>query len=70
MQASAAVDGSLPAHSGDRGHLPHIAPEVGAAGSDYIEVLYNRARLHSGLDYRTPAEARASMEGVATRAAA
>ncbi|HEY2395068.1 MAG TPA: IS3 family transposase [Rudaea sp.] len=23
---------------------------------DYIQVLYNRERLHSGLDYRTPAQ--------------
>ncbi len=25
----------------------------------YIEVFYNRKRLHSGLDYRTPAEVHA-----------
>ena len=28
-----------------------------AATHDYIEVFYNRQRLHSGLGYRTPAEA-------------
>ena len=28
-----------------------------AATHDYIEVFYNRERLHSGLGYRTPAEA-------------
>ena len=28
---------------------------------EYIEVLYNRQRLHSGVGYRTPAEARAGM---------
>jgi len=28
-----------------------------AATHDYIEVFYNRERLHSSLDYRTPAEA-------------
>ena len=35
-----------------------------------IEIFYNRQRLHSAVDYRTPAEARASMEGIAMRAAA
>jgi len=32
-----------------------------AAVFDYVEVFYNRQRLHSGLGYRTPAEARAEM---------
>ena len=44
--------------------------EARAAVFEYLEVFYNRARLHSGLGYRTPAEARASMEGIAMRAAA
>ncbi len=44
--------------------------EAKAAIFDYLEVFYNRVRLHSGLGYRTPAEARANMEGVAMRAAA
>ena len=35
-----------------------------AAVFDYVEVFYNRQRLHSAFGYRTPAEARASMEGV------
>jgi putative transposase len=38
--------------------------EAKAAVFDYIEIFYNRQRLHSALGYRTPAEARASMEGI------
>jgi putative transposase len=38
--------------------------EAKAAVFDYIEVFYNRQRLHSALGYRTPLEARASMEGI------
>jgi transposase InsO family protein len=44
--------------------------EAKAAVFEYLEIFYNRIRLHSGLGYRTPAEARASMQGVAMRAAA
>ena len=44
--------------------------EAKAAVFAYIEVFYNRQRLHSALGYRTPAEARASMEGVTLREAA
>jgi putative transposase len=44
--------------------------EARAAVFDYVEVFYNRQRLHSGVGYRTPAEARAGMEGIAMRAAA
>ena len=44
--------------------------EARAAVFEDLEVFYNRQRLHSGLGYRTPAEARARMEGVTMRAAA
>ena len=44
--------------------------EAKAALFDHLETFYNRQRLHSGLGYRTPAEARASMEEVAMRGAA
>jgi transposase InsO family protein len=44
--------------------------EARAAVFEYIEIFYNRQRLHSGLGYRTPAEARASMEEVTMLAAA
>ena len=44
--------------------------EARAALFDYLEVFYNRQRLHSGLGYRTPAEARAAMSEVRMRKAA
>ncbi len=44
--------------------------ETKAAVFEYLEIFYNRQRLHSGLGYRTPAEARARMEEVTMRAAA
>jgi len=44
--------------------------EARAAVFEYVEVFYNRQRLHSALGYRTPAEARAGMEGISMRAAA
>src|SRR3954462_9320134 len=48
----------------------HTREAAKAAVFDYIEVFYNRQRLHSSVGYRTPVEARASMEGIAMRAAA
>ena len=44
--------------------------EAKAAVFDYIEIFYNRQRLHSALGYRTPVEARASLEGITMFAAA
>ena len=44
--------------------------EARAAVFEYVEIFYNRRRLHSGLGYRTPAEARADMEAIVMPAAA
>ena len=44
--------------------------EARAAVFEYVEIFYNRQRLHSGLGYRTPAEARADMEAIVMPAAA
>jgi putative transposase len=38
--------------------------EAKVAVFDYIEVFYNRQRLHSAVGYRTPVEARAGMERI------
>jgi transposase InsO family protein len=35
----------------------HCALEVGDSMLEYLEFYYNRKRLHSALDYSTPAEA-------------
>jgi putative transposase len=55
-------------------HVHHVRfrtrAEARAAVFEYVEIFYNRQRLHSALGYRTPAEARAGMEGTGTRAAA
>jgi putative transposase len=55
-------------------HVHHVRfrtrAEAKAAVFDYVEVFYNRQRLHSALGYRTPAEARASLEGITVLAAA
>ena len=44
--------------------------EARAALFDHPESFHNRQRLHSGLGYRTPAEARAAMSEVRSRMAA
>src|SRR4051794_24017957 len=44
--------------------------EAKTAVFEYIEIFYNRQRLHSAIGYPPPAEARASMEGITMRAAA
>ena len=58
----------------EKEHVHHVRfrghAEARAAVFEYVEVSYDRQRLHSALGYRTPAEARAGMEGTATRAAA
>jgi putative transposase len=55
-------------------HVHHVhfrtRAEARAAVFEYVEIFYNRQRLHSALGYRTPAEARAGMEGIDMRAAA
>ena len=43
--------------------------EARAAVFDYVEVFYNRQRPHSTIGHRTPAEARAGMEGITMLAA-
>jgi transposase InsO family protein len=55
-------------------HVHHVRfrsrAEAKAAVFEYVEVFYNRQRLHSALGYRTPAEARAGMEAIVMPAAA
>jgi transposase InsO family protein len=44
--------------------------EAKAAVFDYVEIFYNRQRLHSAIGYRTPVEARADMLDIRVSAAA
>jgi putative transposase len=44
--------------------------EAEAAVFDYIEVFYNRQRLHSRIGYRTPVQARADMTEIGVAMAA
>jgi len=55
-------------------HVPHVRfrtrAEAKASVFDYVEIFYNRQRLHSALGYRTPVETRLRVEGITIRAAA
>jgi len=50
--------------------LERLSEWLAGHGVTCIEKLYNRQRLHSALGYRTPAEARASMEALTMHEAA
>ena len=51
-------DGTLAALKNEMYHREHFPTRARArfAVADYVEVFYNRTRLHSNLGYRTPAE--------------
>jgi putative transposase len=55
-------------------HVHHVRfrtrAEAKAAVFECAAIFYNRQRLHSALGYRTPTEARASMEAIVTPVAA
>jgi transposase InsO family protein len=48
----------------------HTREQAKAAVFDYIEVFYNRQRLHSRIGYRTPVQARTEMSEVSIGSAA
>src|SRR5262249_50562172 len=56
---NAAAEAFFAALKNEMYHHQHSATRARArfAVADYIEVFYNRIRLHSTLGYRTPAEA-------------
>jgi transposase InsO family protein len=55
-------------------HVHHVRfrtrAEARAAVFEYVEIFYNRQRLHSALGYHTPIKARAGMEAIVMPAAA
>jgi transposase InsO family protein len=57
----------------EKEHVHHARFRTRAEGRaavfEYVEVFHNRQRLHSAF-YRTPAEARADLEGISMLAAA
>jgi transposase InsO family protein len=69
---NAAMESFFAALKKERVHLARFRTRAAARAAvfDYVEVFYNRQRLHSALGYRTPAEARAGMEGIPMLAAA
>jgi transposase InsO family protein len=48
----------------------HTHQQARAAVFDHVEIFYNRQRLHVGVRYRSPAEARADMSEVSMPMAA
>ena len=67
---NAAAESFFAALKNEMYHRQRFATRARArfAVADYIEVFYNRQRLHSTLGYRTPAEALTEHQTTATAA--